>query len=271
MSDRPEITCYTLISRDVELLTWCVQNARERAGLAHEWLVVHWINHDQPEEEVEAVIRCCQRLRVRRKDFLASSPKDHPNRTAWFLHNLYRGWNIGYEYADAPWVARLGSDQFFSWGWLALLRKASMIRSLPFGQSMGAFHCWTIESPVAKRSRHEVLDLGSTYQEFKVAAFDERVAALARAYPLLQGPGQYKLHYRHPYRGLQNRPDGCTWLQPRQLWEDYGLLPDTINDEGVTGDVSYFDRINDAGVASWLVPHSVTYHLVRGESREVQL
>ena len=74
---------------------------------------------------------------------------------------------------------------------------------------------------------------------------------------------------RHPKRGLPHRADGCSWLQTKALWEEFGPMSGKINDEGVTGDVSFMDALHDGGVPAYLVPISATFHLVAGESREM--
>ena len=77
------------------------------------------------------------------------------------------------------------------------------------------------------------------------------------------------LYYNHPTRGQQLRPDGVTWLQTKVLWDRFGPMSDkTVN--GVTGDVSYMDDMMDEHVPLYLVPNSISDHLVRGASRGQQ-
>ena len=262
-----DTTCYTIISRDAAMLRWCVQNARERAGMPHEWLVVHWLNQDQTEEQTRAVIECCEQLQVRRVPFEASHREQHVSKTDWFLYNLYHGWNLGYEESHSSWVARLGSDQFFSWGWLAQLHEGARLQG-----PEALYHCWTVESPQAKKSRHEIANFGIDCASFDPVRFDVYAQCMAETYrdTTTMTGSESCLLFTHPTRGLQARPDGCTWLQTRRLWEQFGPLPDQINQEQVTGDVAYIDTLSDAGMGSYVVPRSITYHLVRGESREVQ-
>lgn len=262
-----DVTCYTMISHDVNLLRWCVSNAKERAGIEHDWLLIHWVNVNQTKEEIENIRQASDELGMRYHRFDATDLKDHPNRTQWFLSNLYRGWNLGYEQSNTPWVARMGSDQFFSKGWLAELMRAADQHG-----ERALYHCWTVESLVANHSRHEVIDFGSTPDEFDVFRFDQYADELTHKYSSRNclTPGETRLYFNHPYRGIQIRTDGCTWLQHKSLWEEFGPLSNKINKEGVTGDVSYMDSMYDAGLIGYLVAPSTCYHLVRGESRETQ-
>jgi hypothetical protein len=259
-----ETTCYTIISRDVPLLEWCLTNARERAGIDHQWLVVLWVND---EREAQSVRGWCRTHSVRFVEHLATLEEDYTTRTDWFLYNLYACWNKGYEEAHTPWVARLGSDQFFSQDWLKNLHLAAD----KYGED-ALYHCNTVESMVAQGSRHEVRDWGVTYATFKERPFDRYAQDLAQRYAAQKAlPAKdCNLYFRHPARGIQLRPDGCTWLQKKSLWDQFGPLEDRVNQEWVTGDVDYMDRLDDAGVPGYLVPTSTTYHLVRGESREIQ-
>lgn len=250
-----DCTCYVLIGRDVGLLNWCVSNARERAEYPHKWLVIGW----DPTPEIEA---WCKLSGV---DFMPlPSPAIEPGDTAAFLKSLYACFNAGYELADTKWVARMGSDQFFSKGWLKDLMDAAAKHG-----DRGIYHCNTIESDAAKNSRHEVQAWGTTWETFEQSRFVahcNRVRERFENRPVVT-QDECGLYYRHPARGAQARPDGCTWLQTQDLWEEFGPMEDHVNAEGVTGDVAYMDRMYDAGVPGYLVRLALTYHLVRGESR----
>lgn len=261
------ITAYTIIGHDRWLLEWCVANAQHRAGMAADWVVIHWVRPEYSAHQIDDIEESCKTLGARYVQY--SAPPDDPkiDKTTKFLRDLYCCWNMGCQVADTRYVVRLGSDQFFSKRWLAELYRASMMV-----QDHGVFHTWTVESPVARHSRHEIMDFGSRFDEFTVAPFDQYADRMMFQYQsrnLLQAH-ECRLFYNHPKRGMQARPDGCTWLQTKELWERFGPMEDTINDEGVTGDVAYMDRIYDNRVPGYLCPTSVTYHLVRGESRDVQ-
>ncbi len=254
-----DITVATMISRDVGLLRWCVENARARAGMDHTWLVIGW----SPTAEV---VTYCQEQSLRLVSFDQQPIESFPNKTVWFLHNLYHGWNLMYAAAETKWVVRMGSDQFFSRDWLRYL----MAPVQRWGEQ-AIYHCWTVESPLATKSRHEVHDFGTTWDTFDAVQFDRYAAHQIRLYELRMAvpAEQSRLFFRHPTRGMQTRPDGVSWLQTKALWEEFGPMPDGINAEGVTGDVAYHDVMMDADVPAFLVPPSVSYHLVKGESRAV--
>ena len=262
------VTCYTVIGDNLRLLQWCISNARARAGVPHEWLVVNWRTAGVSIERYEAVERWCATESVRVFVHQAEEqPQEAALRTRWFLNHLYASFNAGYEAARTKWVARLGSDQFFGHDWLKWL----FAPVEHFGER-ATYHTWTVESPQAIRSRHPVMDFGTTPETFNEMQFDQYADHLIHKHSsrYLLKPSETRLYYRHPARGLQLRVDGVTWLQTKALWDEFGPLRDDINPEGVTGDVDYMDRLFDAGVPAYLVAPSVSFHLVRGESRDVQ-
>ena len=262
-----DICCYTIISRDLMLLRWAIENARARAGIGHEWLVVLWINPDEPEEPSRRIAEWCTGNEVRVVPFTAPLKADFPDRTSWFLSSLYRAWNLGYSESNTKWVARMGSDTFFSKGWLAKLMEAADAKG-----ERSVFHTWCVESPIAKHSRHDIQDWGSTWQTFDLARFENYASEQAWRYqnqPVIPGD-ECNLRYFHPARGAQTRPDSCTWLMTKALWQQYGPMKDHVNNEGVSGDVSFMDTLTDAGIKQYLVMNSILFHLVRGESRGIQ-
>lgn len=262
-----DITCAVPIGRDLPLLQWCIENARKRAGIDHEWLVINWINFDDPPRYAVAIKEWCESEGVRYVSFQAKPQSVFNSRTEWFLHSLYHAWNATYSEAQTPWVARMGSDQFFSRGWLKALWDAAE----RFGER-SVLHCWTVESDAAKHSRHPVRNWGQTWQTFDEAQFDLYANDIAYKFRdrLVLQPHECPLSFLHPARGMQIRPDGVSWLQTRALWEEFGPLPNDVNAEGVTGDVAYMDKLYDAGIKGHLVMPCTSFHLVRGESREVQ-
>lgn len=251
------ITCYTIIVNDLNLLRWCIDNARARAGIDHEWLVI--IADEKPH-----IIEWCKQSNVRFYVHEEHAEEEIPDKTERFLRNLYECWNLGYEKAQTEWVARMGSDQFFSYQWLRNLHDAH-----PKQDSI--MHTWTVESPVAIRSRHEIQHFGDSMETFDKKRWDMYCRDMQKRY-MHTRVMQATDHpiYRHPARGIQRRPDGVTWLQKKSLWEKFGPLSHVVNGEGVTGDVSYMDAMYDAGIPGHLVPTSLSYHYVRGESRDVQ-
>jgi len=261
-----DVTCYTLVGDNVDLLRWCVDNAAARAGVSHEWTIVNW-------KESAAVAAYCadhgHRLVVLRPDPLPEAGAHPEQRTAAFIKSLYAAFNAGYEHSTTKWVARMGSDQFFSKDWLKNLLACAERHG-----DWAVYHTNTIESPVARRSRHEIHDWGTTPAEFQDKGrdrFDNYANDLAwrmGSAPTVLG-SECSLWYDHPTRGRQRRADGVSWLQTRSLWEEFGPMNDRVVN-GVAPDVEYQDRITDAGVPSYLCLTATSYHLVRGESREIQ-
>jgi hypothetical protein len=54
----------------------------------------------------------------------------------------------------------------------------------------------------------------------------------------------------------------------RKDWEEHGPLP--VLENGVTGDVVIHDRFQRNGYESFIVRDCITYHFVRGESKDIQ-
>lgn len=261
------IACYTIISHDHDLLRWCINNARERAGIGHRWMLINWINEGMDSNmAAERICRWCIANNVGYYPYKAVPQSQFPDRTKWFLHNLYACWNLGYEHAEKDeFVARLGSDQFFSQGWLGDLAIASKK-----SRGKGVYHCWSVESILAGGQRHPIISAGTNFRDFSVGEFEKYVAKWKKSIGserVVEG-SQCGLAFNHPKRGAQIRPDGLTWLQSRKLWEKFGPMRGDINEEGVTGDVDYMDRMTDAGVPQYSVRSCLSFHLVRGETRQ---
>lgn len=262
-----DVCCSVVIGHDLPLLRWCLENARARAGIPHDWLVVNWIPAERPE--VAGPIEAWCKLEGIKYHPYHGTPKPDPagDGTPWFLKNLYAAFNRCYSEAETLWVARMASDQFFSQDWL----KNLMASAKRYGDR-SVYHCWTVESPVAKHSRHDIQDWGSTWQEFDLARFENYAANFSWRYqnqPVIPGD-ECNLWYFHPTRGAQTRPDGTSWLMTKALFNEFGPMLDCINEEGVSGDVGIHDRMTDAGVKQYLVMNSINYHLVRAESRSIQ-
>ena len=68
--------------------------------------------------------------------------------------------------------------------------------------------------------------------------------------------------------GQINRTDGCSWLMTKKDWEKHGPLP--VLENGVTGDVVIHDRFQKNGYESYITRDCITYHFVRGESKDIQ-
>ena len=58
-------------------------------------------------------------------------------------------------------------------------------------------------------------------------------------------------------------------MMTKDLWREFSPMNDQVV-LGVAPDVQFMDRIYDAGVSGYLCRTASSYHLVRGESREVQ-
>ena len=263
-----DVTAYTIIKDDAELLDWCIINAHKRAGMEVDWLIILAGANKRTEGYCQKIQKKYPDMNLKYIIHPEKQPDTIPNKTERFLHNLYACWNMGYQHAETKWVVRMGSDQYFSRQWLFHLMAAAE----KYGEKY-TYHTNTVESPAAVRSRHPIHHFGTTWQEFDERRWDQYCNDVQTRYALqtIHTANEAGLWHNHPTRGQQLRPDGVTWLQTKELWQVYGPMHDGVNGEGVTGDVSYMDKLDDNGTPAVQVPCSLSYHLVRGESRDVQV
>jgi len=262
-----DITAYTIIKDDIELLNWCIINAHRRAGVDVDWLIILAGANKKTEGYCKEVQEAFPEMNLKYVIHPEKQSATISDKTTRFLHNLYACFNMGYQHAETKWVVRMGSDQYFSRQWLHHLMAAAD----RWGERH-TYHTWTVESPAAGRSRHPIEHFGTVWDEFDERRWDQYCNDIQRRHANQKAltAVEASLYHSHPARGKQLRPDGVTWLQTKALWEEFGPLHDGINEEGVTGDVSYMDKLSDNGIPALQVPSSLSYHLVRGESRDVQ-
>lgn len=195
----------------------------------------------------------------------------HTENKGSFIENLYDCWNLGYEKAETKFVFRGGSDQLWCPGSFTSIYDAAL--KLAEDHEEFVLQSNTIENKrkleqIGARSRHIVLDLGTSYNDFKEGEFLEICSTMKQMTdePIMNINQSLRV-YGHPIAfptslGIINRPDGCSWLQTKAMWEKYGPLP--VMEKGFTGDVIIHDRYQLAGVPAFLVRDSITYHLVQG-------
>ena len=178
---------------------------------------------------------------------------------------------MGYAHALDGMVFRGGSDQVFS--------KDSFVSlyndRVSCDNRKVVLQANTIENAGRNLgSRHLVAYLGDTFEAFNYEGFEIMCTGINKGVDksLLTLEDSLK-HWNKPTGftsslGQINRTDGCSWLMTKKDWEDFGPIP--VIENGITGDVIIHDRLQVAGYESFITRDCVTYHFVRGESKELQ-
>lgn len=266
-----KFTYYTIIGRDLNLLSGHVRNIKEYAGFDRlscekEFLVIVYKNKKIPKEVTKSILDFCQ------KEDLKTCI--YEERTSIFIKNLYACWNLGYQLADEGYVFRGGSDQIFSKdAFLYLYKAAEKFRKKDIANII--LQANTIENKVRLKqiratSRHFMLDLGDNFEYFDYKKFETFIQSINKGVKkeLLNINDALRL-WGKPTKlmtslGNIDRCDGCSWLMTKKDWEKHGPLP--IIENGITGDVLIHDRLQKAGYLEYIVKNCITYHFVRGES-----
>lgn len=249
---------YSIIGRDPKLWRGFVANVLRNSGLSRDLWDFHAIvytNNKISRQTTEEIIEICKENDI----FYYLHPED-PSKP--FIERLYKAWNRGYELGKRPLIFRAGSDQTWNNGAFAALWGAW--ESLPVKSAV--LQAQTVEHTVSyPGSRHFCRDFGNNFDNYDEEAFFEFCREISR-------PGIYTIDecldiWGKPGRMINGPPrtDGCSWLMKRELFKKVGPMPTLIG--GVTGDVIIHDRIQSLGVPNFLVGDCITYHFVRGESK----
>lgn len=258
-----KLSYYTIIGRDARLFKWHVDNVLRNSGLSRDlwdFNVVVYKNNRIPEQTTAEILELCKINDI--NWLIYNEPHDN------FLINLYNSWNLGYTLGKGELVLRAGSDQAFSPGCFAAMLDA---HNSYYGTGELITQMHTVESPLAgPGSRHWVMPFGNNWQEFKEDEFVKFCQSQAK--PGLFGIEEALRIWKHPTSfnsslGHINRVDGVSWLMSRELFKKIGPMPAIEN--GHTGDVIIHDRATRAGIPELLVGDAFSYHLVRGEARQI--
>lgn len=266
-----KFTYYTIIGKDLNLLSGQIRNIKEYAGFnklpcEKEILVIVYKNKKIPSYTTNSILEFCKSEKIR--TYIYNEP------STVFISNLYACWNLGYKLADKGYVFRGGSDQVFSKNsFLYLYNIAQELRKKRIYKFI--LQANTIENrkrlkQIGAYSRHFSLNLGDTFENFNYDAFEEfikkinegikgKLLDINRALTAWGKPTNLTTSL-----GIIDRCDGCSWLMTKSDWEKHGPLPVIKN--GITGDVLIHDSLQKAGYIEYIVKNCVTYHFVRGES-----
>lgn len=251
----------TIIGRDPKLWRWHIDNVLRNAGLTRDlWdfnVIIYYDEKLKSDGITDELIGTCEM-----HDINFTLHYEDANRP--FLHRLYDCWNMVQKIGDRPYTLRGGSDQ--AWSENSFQYMYDAINSL---RQEVIFQAQTVESLLAGQSRHFIRDFGSTPDTFNETAFKRFCCSISRdamfnideALKEWDHPTSFSSSIATPH----NRTDGCSWIQSKELFKQYGPMPYM---EGCwTGDVIIHDRYERAGISNLLVGNAITYHLVKGESR----
>lgn len=246
----------TIIGRDPLLWRWHVDNIIKNAGLSRDRWSFHVIiyrNEGIPATITDELVAICEA-----NDIKYHFHYEDPSQP--FIKRLYACWNKIYELGERDLVLRGGSDQ--AWYKDSFRNILDAFDASPFNCILQA---QTVEAHGP--SRHIVREFGNSPSTFKEKEWEDFCKEIIR--DGLFGPEGCLDIWGHPTITIDGRyrTEGCSWLQDKKLWKQYGPMPDTVMAGGITGDVWLNRRYQDEGISDFLVGDCITYHFVRGESK----
>jgi len=268
MSNSKSFTYYTIIGRDPSLLEGHLENVTKYAGFdkltcQKKLLVIIYKNPSIEKGTTDTIIEICGKYGAEYVMY------EEPH--SIFIENLYACWNLGYQHSLDGFVFRGGSDQTFSKDSFVSLYEVASDHE---GEKI-ILQANTIENADRNlNSRHFLEPLGNTFDDFSYEKFEEvceRINAKVEE-PLISIDTALEVWGKPTPLGTSlgviNRVDGCSWLMTKKDWKEFGPLP--VMENGVTGDVIIHDRLQLNGYSSFITRDCITYHFVRGESKEIQ-
>lgn len=180
-----------------------------------------------------------------------------------FLHNLYKGWNLGYEvgYKTSDIVCPIATDHAFYKDWLKnLVRKVQTNRIV----------CCKLIEPGTLPSLHCTKNLGLTItDQFLGKEFELTCAKLSKDELVFDDTKEY--HVDGGVGGTYgHRLDAMPFVVPRDVWERFGPMRQDLNSYGTTGDTDFFDRCKMGGVEITKALDAISYHCGGIETRRNQ-
>lgn len=262
----------TVIGRDVQLFKWTIDQVLRNgaAGLTRDdWDFNTYIYYNEgiSEDVTEELIYLCKTHGI-------NYELHYENPSEPFISRLYKAWNRVQLMGKHPITIRGGSDQSFYAG---SFREAIKYYEIQIAMLDGpcVVNFQTVESPLAGLSRHYILDAGSTPETYKEEIFIEfcdkikmsGLWTIGNAMNRWDGkPGPFTSSLGHNHL----RGDGVSWVLSKELFKKFSPMPALVNTPygPITGDVIIHDRLEAAGIPSYIAGEAISYHLVAGESRE---
>lgn len=255
----------TIIGRDPKLFRFHVDNVIKNAGLSREhwdFNVVVYHNEKIPREVTDEILDICDKNVI--EPYMHYEDPRKP-----FIMRLYDAWNIVQRIGQRPLTLRAGSDQTWYPGSFKAIYDAYNDYSQINGPDV-ILQAQTVESPLAGQSRHFIKPFGTTPDDYSEADFIAFCDTIKE--PALFDIDSALARWGHPtsfsssIQENHNRTDGCSWLQTKDLFKRFGPMPYLRGQW--TGDVIIHDNYERSGVPNFLVGDAITYHMVKGESRD---
>ena len=236
--DSPKVVMYCQVGRAVDMLDFSLGQAVSNAGM--------------PREDFDIVF-ICWRTSKEVYEYLDARNYKHVDMghdaDRGFLWNLYKGWNLGYEigYEHADYVCPIATDHAFYRSWLGNL--------FSWAAPNRIVNCRLIE-PGTLPTVHRAADLGLTLPgEFDAGGFEGLADEMYR-----DDMATDELGYGHRF-------DAMPFVCPRDVWDRFGPMRQTITEDGTTGDTDFFDRCRAGGVEITKALNAISYHCGGLETR----
>lgn len=255
----------TIIGRDPELFRFHVDNVLRNAGLSREhwdFNVVVYHNESIPREVTDEILDICDK-NVIEPHMLYEDPRKP------FIMRLYDAWNLVQKVGERELTLRAGSDQTWYPNSFRNIYRAFEEYETVNGPDV-ILQAQTVESLLAGQSRHFTRDFGISANTYCETAFVEFCDTIVEEglfdIEAALGRWGHPTSFSSSIKENHNRTDGCSWLQTKDLFTRFGPMPYIRGNW--TGDVWIHDNYERSNIPNFLVGNCITYHFVKGESRD---
>ncbi len=255
----------TIIGRDPALFKFHADNVLRNAGLSREhwdFNVIIYHNESIPGSVTEEIVEFCKA-----NDIQTHMLYEDPRKP--FIMRLYDAWNLVQKVGERELTLRAGSDQTWYPGSFRNIWKAFEEYEAVNGPDV-ILQAQTVESLLAGQSRHFIRDFGISANTYSEKAFIEFCETIVEdgLFDIEAALGRWghPTSFSSSIKEGHNRTDGCSWLQTKDLFKRFGPMPYIRGNW--TGDVIIHDNYERSGIPNFLVGNAITYHMVKGESRD---
>jgi|GEM_PF-3984955 len=229
--DKPKLVLYLQAGKAFNMLDFSLNQAVKNSGMR--------------EEDYDLVVLCWRTSQeiydyLKKRNIKYVDMEYEPDKD--FVWNLYKGWNLGYEigYKYADYVCPIATDHAFYKNWLANL--------FSWAKPNRIVNCKLIE-PGTLPTIHTAVNFGlTTRNQFKQKEFEDFCAKI------------YKDELVTDEKKYGRRFDAMPFVCPMDVWERFGPQSPLVRDDGLTGDVDFFNRCKAGGVEIVKALNAISYH-----------
>jgi hypothetical protein len=236
-----KIALYCQVGKSLDMAQFSIQSAVKNLGMPIEDVKLIFICWKTSKE----VYQWLQVNEYHHVDMIYDEGKG-------FLWNLYKGWNLGYTegYKFADYVCPIATDHAFYKNWLANMYQHARPNRI--------VNCKLIE-PGTLPTLHTAINFGVTkFGEFNYTGFQNFCASLVE-----ENRGKIATDEK----AYGHRFDAMPFICPIDVWERFGPMLQTLNDQQITGDTDFFDRCQAGGVEIVKSLDGISYHSGGAETR----